>query len=144
MKREIYYYLSTIFVFLIIRSNIATIPNGGENTVPNIKDNNDTAATISNVYDSKSFFPSVLDSTKSMATKTTTNRTSSSLIRTDKIAEDLEQGVKLLLRSLYLLFLFLPTLLLSPLAYGYPWFRMTVWFPLLRLTIAWSGAVSLI
>lgn len=48
---------------------------------------------------------------------------------------------KLLLRSLYLLFLYLPTLLLSPFAYFSVNFREAIWFPLLRASIASSGAV---
>ena len=131
MKKESYYcYLIITIVFLIIKSNIVI---GSENTKPII---GKIATNIISNNASSSF-----DSTKSMETKTTNKTASSFLMRNDKLAEDLEQGMKLFLRSLYLLVLFLPTLLLSPLAYGYPWFRMTVWFPLLRLTIAWSGAV---
>ena len=52
------------------------------------------------------------------------------------------QNVKVVLRTVYLIVLFLPVLILSPLAYVSIWFRVNIWFPLLRLTIASSGAVS--
>lgn len=51
---------------------------------------------------------------------------------------------ELYLRALYLLVLFLPLLLLAPVAYLSASFREKIWFPILKMTIAHSGAVSVI
>lgn len=50
--------------------------------------------------------------------------------------------IQIFFRSLYLLFLFIPAITLSPIAYFSIGFRSAVWFPLLQTSIAHSGAVS--
>ena len=57
-------------------------------------------------------------------------------------ANGFKYAVEVYIRAFYLFFLFLPVLLLAPFAFFSPAFRVKFWFPLLKMTIANSGAVS--
>lgn len=62
----------------------------------------------------------------------------------DDARNSFKYHLEVYLRALYLLVLFLPLLLLAPMAYLSPGFREKFWFPLLKTTIAHSGAVSVV